>query len=368
MRALAALWVVLAHAQMCNPGRMFFLFRLNHAAVTIFIVISGYCLMLPAAESGALPGGVLAFYKSRCRRILPPYYAALFLSVLLSLRLEPCSTYAFRHNLLSHVLLLQDCVGNAYAFDAPMWSIALEWHVYFVMPLLVWAWRRWGMARTVTASLALAYAWPALLQTGYDFLAFFGILPDWYVPVPLFQHYFGLFTLGMAAAYVSLSPSAHHWRAWKHWGTLTGGAFLAVLVFVLKVGLAGFESQPAPLDLFIALAVSCLLVFLSEPRGVLRRALSWKPLVFLGGFSYSLYLCHYPLLLAVYHLQPHLRAHGISSGYGLTLYLFVPLIVGTSFLFFLCFEKPTRRRPSSPDAEGRLYETRQPRLRPPVSP
>src|SRR5207248_6339313 len=70
------------------PAKLFLLSRafwFGRYAVGVFIVISGYCLMLPVARSvnRQLPGGVWAYIRRRARRILPPYFAALGVSLLL---------------------------------------------------------------------------------------------------------------------------------------------------------------------------------------------------------------------------------------------------------------------------------------------
>src|SRR5688572_16117214 len=59
-------------------------FKFGGYAVPVFIVLSGYCLMLPIARStnSELAGGVRQFAVRRARRILIPYYAALALSLL----------------------------------------------------------------------------------------------------------------------------------------------------------------------------------------------------------------------------------------------------------------------------------------------
>jgi peptidoglycan/LPS O-acetylase OafA/YrhL len=93
MRATAALVVLLNHgyAQIWDlalkqfpPHRyavLTYAMVTGHLAVSVFICISGFCLMLPVARGdGALKGGPLLFFKRRARRILPPYYAALLLS------------------------------------------------------------------------------------------------------------------------------------------------------------------------------------------------------------------------------------------------------------------------------------------------
>ncbi len=87
-------------------------------AVAVFIVLSGFVLMLPVTRhpQRALNGGVFGFLMRRARRILPPYYAALLLSVLLIALGEPLlrdpALYGFSllpavdaDSLISHVVL-----------------------------------------------------------------------------------------------------------------------------------------------------------------------------------------------------------------------------------------------------------------------
>src|SRR5215216_5450089 len=61
------------------------LFQFGAYAVQVFIVISGYSLMLGVARSidGRPKGGLGAYFKRRVRRIWPPYYAAVLLSLLM---------------------------------------------------------------------------------------------------------------------------------------------------------------------------------------------------------------------------------------------------------------------------------------------
>jgi peptidoglycan/LPS O-acetylase OafA/YrhL len=51
-------------------------------SVQVFIVLSGYCLMLPVAQAaGTLKGGLSVFVRRRAIRILPPYFAMLTIAV-----------------------------------------------------------------------------------------------------------------------------------------------------------------------------------------------------------------------------------------------------------------------------------------------
>jgi len=96
LRGLSALYVVLLHVSQIVEDRLHgngllsiaypIMLKYGRDAVGIFIVLSGYCLMLPVvrSESRQLRGGVVQYIKRRGRRILPPYYAVLILSLLIT--------------------------------------------------------------------------------------------------------------------------------------------------------------------------------------------------------------------------------------------------------------------------------------------
>ena len=95
LRAVAALIVYVNHAyaQTWNPdltpppdgllSLVSYSLIAGHLSVTVFIVVSGFCLALPVVATGELRGGAGAFFKRRARRILPPYYGAVALCLLL---------------------------------------------------------------------------------------------------------------------------------------------------------------------------------------------------------------------------------------------------------------------------------------------
>ncbi len=98
LRGLAALYVVMHHAyygltaEASLPplaAHLTYWLYLGRSAVDVFIVLSGYCLMLPIIRSGRLSGGSGGFLRRRARRILPPYYAALGVSLLVIAVLPP---------------------------------------------------------------------------------------------------------------------------------------------------------------------------------------------------------------------------------------------------------------------------------------
>src|SRR5581483_3417537 len=138
-------------------------------AVPVFIVLSGFCLMLPLAQRQTLdlPGGAGLYLRRRAWRILPPYYGALAFSIAV-IALVPIMQLP--HNtawdskvpvtlggVIAHLLLFHNLSeGWLYQINGPMWSIAVEWQIYFLFPaLLLPLWRRAGQAAMLGAALLL---------------------------------------------------------------------------------------------------------------------------------------------------------------------------------------------------------------------
>ena len=120
VRAIAALWVVLSHLWIIPfgmnahdgwLGRLTNWTLYSHFAVDVFIVVSGFCLILPVARTGALEGGAWPFFRRRARRILPPFYAALVFSVAAVLAVQALGHHALsvdKPALLANIFLVQD--------------------------------------------------------------------------------------------------------------------------------------------------------------------------------------------------------------------------------------------------------------------
>ncbi len=303
--------------------------RYGHFAVTVFIVISGFCLMLPVLRHGGkLPFSAREFFQRRARRILPTYYAALGVSLLLIWLLIGQETGTqwdaqlpvSKSGILSRLLLLQD-VWRPYQINNPFWSIAVEWRIYFLFPLLVWAFRRFGAGRTTLVALVAS---AALLQVS--------LLEKASI------HYAGIFVLGMLGAVY-----AH--RADERLASRLGMA--AVVPAALLIGIC--VSQPFrwaegrfhELDYLVGLATAAGLAYLGAREShPMKTGLSWRPLVFIGGFSYSIYLMHMPLLQLVW--QYGLAPLGLSRAANLGLLVTVgwAAVLLLAYGFYLAFERP----------------------------
>lgn len=351
LRGLAALYVVMFHiwgyhsAQLgALTARLVTPFCFGPYAVAVFIVLSGFCLMLPVSRSadGLVRGGAKRFFLSRAKRILPPYYFAVAFSLLLI-------TFFIGHKtgspwdlslpvtslgLVSHLLLFQDTLhATCPKINPALWSVSVEWRIYFCFPLFVWSWRRLGPWATTVAAFVVSYA----LVEGFFHVPLLqrvnsqgtGILPQ----------YLWLFTLGMLAADIAFSErkQAAALRRRLPWGWMTAGTFMALLLATARIPLDMYGHPK--LDFFVGLFALCLLVPASR-EGLLKKALSWKPLVAIGSFAYSLYLIHSAVIEMVwkYLVQPlHL---GGSTGLLVNWLIGIPVAVGAAYGFHLAFERP----------------------------
>lgn len=348
LRGVAALYVVLTHfGSMLDPSHsagtkstapewlqsILPPFWFGHLAVAAFIVLSGYCLQ--TSLFGGRDGRIHKygkFYARRAKRILPPYYATLFFSVLVSIyvtskqHVMPFTQYVpvTNENVLAHVFMIHNfSLDWMYKLNGVLWSISFEWQLYLLFPVFVWLMFKTG--RFLFVGIMSALALVAMLQFHVTMKLYI-----WYVP---------LFALGMATSHLAYRPNLRV-------GTVPR---LAAYVFVLAGAGCGYlcylsggnTPELMPLcDAAIGIAVAAL-VYLGTvaPWTPFTKLFAWKPIASLGFFSYSLYLMHHPILQILYVNRPA-WAQGAEM---LTLYMMaicLPVILAACFLFSLLFELP----------------------------
>jgi peptidoglycan/LPS O-acetylase OafA/YrhL len=343
IRGLAALYVVLGHlCSMVDPRALAglssdsppWLLALmaplwyGHLAVAAFIVLSGFCLQYSLFErkDGRIHG-IAAFFKRRARRILPAYYACLGLSMLTVIFVTnrqggmPFDLYKPMtwENVLAHVFLVHNFSPDwMYKINGVLWSIAIEVQLYLLFPLLVLAlfWlRRIGLVLlTAGAAAAMLLYVPSATK-----------LAVWYL---------ALFALGMVAAHLAFRP-------FLRLGTRPA---LATWFGIACFG-AGIYSISVTKDFFVrdalvSIAVAAwLYAGAVSPWALPVRVFSWRPLVWLGIFSYSLYLMHHPIQQALYVFRPA-AVSGPVLEMAYLVAVGLPVIVIGCYVFHLLFERP----------------------------
>jgi peptidoglycan/LPS O-acetylase OafA/YrhL len=337
LRGVLALYVVLFHTwqyAVQNPAGTLAQWRpatpfmqYGYFAVAAFIVISGYCLALPVVKRLDRPFDVKGFFGRRARRLMPAYSIVVLLSIVpfcltalvqgRHINAPHIVIAAGMHFALVHNLLF----ATSEYLNSSLWSIALEAQIYVVFALvLIPVWRRFGIAAQLAVALVL------------------GLLPhfvlhnfDWTSPWLL-----GLFAMGVCAAALAARPTPPR----IPWSVLAlAAAAIAVVVVRPFVDLVTPDGALWPMDMSVGAAVALFFVAAAKrPKVAPARVLATRPIVFLGTFSYSLYLIHAPLVALTAALLG--RVHAGSTLSIVAYSAVIALVLVLAYATYLVAERP----------------------------
>jgi peptidoglycan/LPS O-acetylase OafA/YrhL len=342
IRGLAALFVVLNHIfERAWPGYP----ATNHApfwaawmlygrfAVVIFIALSGFSLGLGPARSGWRLASIATYAHRRAWRILPPYWAALVFSLLMTwfVLAQPGWPVPNGKSVVVYGLLVQDAFPTG-SPNRAFWSIAVEVQLYVLLPLLLLLVRRVS-ARAMVGLVAAIVVTIGLLGPHVPLMnsALVKFTPDLAV----------LFAVGLLAAGIVTAGERTRSRPWAGYAL---ASTVPVIALMVVKGARWSNLNLFWLDLAWAPAVGCFLAAIatSRPRRVVRVLDSRLPRR-LGSCSYSLYLTHMPIVIAVsYGLVLGRVAAGPPAFFVLAAIL-LPVTVCFAYLFAAVFEIPFQR-------------------------
>jgi peptidoglycan/LPS O-acetylase OafA/YrhL len=293
--------------------------------VPVFLLISGFLLYRPfalASLTGARRPSFMSYGWRRFLRIVPPYWVAL---VLITVWLgsnhvypagNPAPTVFSGEGFLAYFAFGQVYDTEYGGGGIPQaWTIDLEVAFYIVLPLLALLRPRLAVLAGVIAASVL-YKIVVLTAEDMD-----GIPTG---PLPLLSSlpaYMDHFALGMGLALVSARVQAsksepgfvrvidrHPWLPW----------LVAAVAFVAVSRLIGMDGTPsermseaqylARHALFAVVALGLLLpaVFGDATRGLVRRVLANRALLYVGLVSYGVYLWHLAIIVQLvrWDLEP----------------------------------------------------------------
>ena len=288
LRAVAVAAVVLYHFQVgLAPG--------GFAGVDVFFVISGF--LMTQIVCGRLADGrfsLAGFYLARVRRIVPAMVVlvaailALGTALMNPLQLEGLAKSALASLLFASNILYAHQAGY---FAAPpednwlihTWSLSVEWQFYIVYPLALMALARLG-ARS--RGIALAMAAVAIASLALTLL-------NWRTGgSPLNRGFFFLqgrawefLAGGLVAAIGTRLALRDRARIGLH---VAGLALIAAGIALVD----GSTAWPSPMTLLPVAGTALVLLAGREHAWWARLA----PVAALGRWSYSIYLCHWPIV------------------------------------------------------------------------
>lgn len=336
LRTLAVVAVVLYHLNLtwAQGGLL---------GVTIFFVLSGYLitrlLLNEVAKTGRID--LKSFWIRRIRRLVPAVVTVVFVTCALCTIFNHVMLTKMRPDILPSLLFFNNwwqiaqnvSYFNALGDPSPLthfWSLAIEEQFYLIWPPLLFAMvsmhvskpntRRVVLGLAAASALAMMVLYnpaadPSRVYYGTDTRVFSLLLGAWMAFIPdrdlapvRLAHRLGLNRLAGAAKHgknadesadtTPAQPSALV-RFWS------SPASIDVLGVVGLVGLAAMVALTNGYTAFqyrggtLLCSILTLMVIAAcvQPQGMVARALSAEPLVWVGKRSYSIYLWHYPLLL-----------------------------------------------------------------------
>lgn len=342
IRGIAAISVVIHHVILMPTFLAAFpqhawidwpFFRSAGFLVDLFFVLSGIVMSLSYVQADFGQFSLREFMVRRLARVYPLHIVMLFVTLLFRFAriglvaagviaamptgFEVNNAYSFFLNIfLLHSLGFVDYLN----WNAPSWSISVEFYTYLVFGLTLLLAQRLG-------SIRYLYACAVLLALG-----------SWFALTVLLgkkdlgaQYDFGLLRCFTSFFLGVLTVRAVSWLPRNFSPGLQGGlqfvALVAIVVHISMVEAYPWISFLAPLT--FAVFLGSLLAFPNAP--VLPSILVVTPLVWLGRRSYSVYMVHaFVVLLAEYFVRalgprPVAALDAICPGLATTLNLAVIL-------------------------------------------
>jgi peptidoglycan/LPS O-acetylase OafA/YrhL len=315
----------------------------GYLGVSLFFTLSGFLIGTVILNEIVTTGhfSLPAFWRRRARRLLPPALLTLAVVAVGRIVTADLGTTA-RGDIVASGLNVANwhflAQGSSYAelFGGPsavlhFWSLAIEEQFYLVVGLVAVVLaghtrRPLGVVFALATTTAVAsFVLPIVLDASLD------------------RIYYGSDTrggelmVGVAAAAVFVSARRRIALLTREpWLAIAAGGALAATLMLWFVATPGTESLRRGLLPLTAVCSLLLILGAVLPAGPVAAITRTRPLVWLGGVSYALYLVHWPVIVVADRLTDS-RSWGRSMA-------IVGVSLAASQLSALAVERPVRRR------------------------
>jgi peptidoglycan/LPS O-acetylase OafA/YrhL len=317
------------------------LYDLGWVAVDIFFAVSGFVFFWLYLEPVARREiGAGKFALQRLSRLYPLYFATLILAAAMQLAFHHATGnwFIFDANDWSHfvksVLLVQQWLppDELQSFNGPDWAVSIEVLLYVVFFIAVRFGLRGPIAATVLVIIGAAFFFHDG-QIGRGIMGFFWGGVTFY-----------------AVRWLSSRPHARSmfpilvFTALAVWAIAIADAYLdfhqaliAMLPFAAARFLIGYE-YPIFLMAFIFIVVPLTLAALAMHEELFGG--QWARFTFLGDISYSTYMIHFPMQLALALLALHFGWIPADFMHWYVMLAFYVVLIGLGGLSYAYFERP----------------------------
>ncbi|WP_374347218.1 acyltransferase family protein [Chitinimonas sp.] len=295
--------VFIHHAQVTFGGAVpFFGDYGGQFGPQMFFLISGYLI-----SASAIKYNIRQYIVHRCFRIFPAYWL-FFVGIGVYVgALTLASISAKPWHFISNMVLLQHLFPEALkGMDVlhVTWTLTVEVLWYALLPLLLLLFKRIDFKVVVAATL---------LSTAYVYGAGKGVFDFVFPSIAKDQGMHFLFLennfLGQLCFFV-YGAYIYQQREWLKTFNPVGMCCLAMLMFVLR---PYYFAIMNPI-FFTGIALSALFIV-----AIACPPWQFRPAHFISEISYSIYLCHFPILLYVRHVRQVEGFSGALLGLALTL-------------------------------------------------
>ncbi len=289
LRAVAVLLVLGRHFPEARPGEtlpgwMELWLRGGWIGVDLFFVLSGFLvsglLFREYRRFGEIRYG--HFLARRACKIYPAFY--FMCGAVLLFAAQMGRPFVGWPVVLSEIFFVQNYGPALFPHS---WSLAVEEHFYLLLPLLLLAVR--GKSDVPFARLPWLFVAVAVLALAARIVTTQTL--DFRLKTHLFPTHLRLDALlfGVLLSWATQFHPAALERVWARfrWPLAVAAGALALPAFFLEIG-SGWYLHTVGLT-GLALASGVLLLF------ALRWPGAWRPLAFIGAYSYSIYLWHIPV-------------------------------------------------------------------------
>jgi peptidoglycan/LPS O-acetylase OafA/YrhL len=309
------------------------LFYYGYSGVELFFVLSGFCLTYSIIKSPNKVVDWRQYFINRVRRIYPAFIATMVILFGLSFIIHSQKLDVFINEkflempTFKHLLLSLSFVSLS--FNTSFWTLCVEWRWYLIVPLMIFIYKRFNILGTFIFSMAISLIYATFIQPSSSVLLKFILSP--------LALYLPLFVLGILAAHLLVTkPSSlvqDYIIRYSKWGVLAS----FIPLFIVVPPEPNLEFSYARIVPFGVFYFFLLVAALYDSN--FQKMFSWKPLVFVGEFSYSLYLIHLPIIQAIHIFTKPMNWSDQTQfffyqGFVLT------LCIVLGYLFYLLFEKP----------------------------
>jgi peptidoglycan/LPS O-acetylase OafA/YrhL len=266
--------------------------------VDLFFVLSGFLITGILYEAHNKPHYLRNFYMRRLLRIFPLYYGVLalvfFVAPLIPPLRGPTLDYLVDRQAWAWLygvnIYLATHAEWSFSYLNHFWSLSVEEHFYLFWPLVVLLLARWP--RTLIA-VCLAISLGAMLARMVGILM--GL--SWWTTAVLTPFKLDGLALGAFLAVMTRQPGGLDWllRALPRVAAVVGGLVVVTFVWTVLVSRQGLELAGSMRVALFQMLLACMLlgVLMAPKQSIISRFFCSRAMVFLGTYSYGLYVYHH---------------------------------------------------------------------------